>query len=107
VDEGAARRLIRRRFFLSSVQGRDLRHGGRGRRNPTEGELAPNGAIEIAALGGGAQQSFVHGARNALVLIHGPAAEFQLQDVPGFIVTHGGEGGGKYGGQTQVRFLPG
>src|SRR5215470_6387804 len=106
--------LIRRRcrswlpgFLLGSVRGWDFGPRGGGRRNPRKGEPSPNGLIEIAALGGRAQQGFVHFPGNAQILIESSTEKFQLQHLAGFVVDNRREGGRLYGGNAHARFLLG
>src|SRR5215472_3172475 len=94
-------------FLLGSVRGWDFGPRGWGRRNPRKGEPSPNGLIEIAALGGRAQQGFVHFPGNAQILIESSTEKFQLQHLAGFVVDNRREGGRLYGGNAHARFLLG
>jgi hypothetical protein len=50
---------------------------------------SPDGLVEVATLGGRAQQSLVHGCGNAEVVIDNPATKLQLQPILDAVISDG------------------
>src|ERR1035437_5085023 len=71
---GALRRERLERYAYLGIRGQRI------------GEVSTNDPIEVATLGGSAQQGCVHRRGNAEVLIDRPTTELKLQQLPSVVV---------------------